>query len=195
MGYISESELTAKCNGGKLIALACRDDEENTRCAIEVCKKLNDAVNERIIYFSLKETKESFMQKYPDVFAEILDTAAIEVERLMEIVDKKTSELAIGLLVIDYLMLLSSRVNYVSRKEEITASVKLLSKFAKKTGISILILTPLSKYTSKDVSVIEEMKRNGYIPELLDVIGYVLEGTNRRQIQLIKDENSYVNYE
>ena len=190
MEYISEKELAKKCKDGTMVALVGRDDEENTRCAVEICREIKE---ETTIYFSLKEIEEEFRIKYPNLQALVLDTAAIEVERLVEIVKEKQSISQIKLVVIDYLFLLSSRVEYETRKKEIGANVRVLKELSKE-NIPLLILLPLSKYTSKDMLVIDEMRRNGFMPELYDVIAYVQEGADERHIQALKDENSYVHY-
>ena len=52
---------------------------------------------------------------------------------------------------------------------------------------------PLSKYASKDMSIIDEMRGIGFMPELLDIIAYV-QNVNSCSIQILKDENSYVHY-
>lgn len=190
MEYISERELARKCKDGLMIALVGRDDEENTRCAVEICREIKE---ETTIYFSLKEIEEEFRIKYPNLQAFVLDTAAIEVERLVEIVKEKQSISQIKLVVIDYLNLLSSRVEYETRKKEIEANVRVFKELSKE-NIPLLILLPLSKYTSKDMLVIDEMRRNGFMPELFDVIAYVQEGADERHIQELKDENGYVHY-
>lgn len=190
MGYISEKEVARKCKEGTVVALVSRNDEENTRCAVEICQEIRE---ETIIYFSLKEIEEEFRAKYPDLQAFVLDTVAIEVERLVEIVKEKQSMSQVKLVVIDYLLLLSSRAKYETRKKEIEVNVRALKELSKE-NIPLLILLPLSKYTSKDMSVTEEMRRNGFMPELFDVIAYVQEEADGRHLQVLKDENSYVHY-
>lgn len=193
MKCLSVKELAEMCNGSSLIALASRNDEDNTRCAVEICKYVDDASEESIVYFSLKEVEEEFRIKHPNLQAVVIDTAAIEVEKLAEIVQKKHGISSISLIVIDYLILLSSRVDYVTRKEEIESSVRQLKELSVEQNIPLLILMPLSKYVSKDALVMDEMARNGFMPELLDVIAYV-QNIDGCSIQVLKDENSYVHY-
>lgn len=193
MRYISVNELSKNCKKGTVVALACRDDEVNTNCAVEICKSINATTNAPIVYFSLKAEEEEFRQKHPNLQVFVIDTAAIEVEELAEIVQKKHGISPIRLIVIDYLMLLSSRVDYVTRKEEIESNVRQLKELSVEQNIPLLILMPLSKYVSKEALVIDEMARNGYMPELLDVIAYV-QNINGCSIQILKDENSYVHY-
>lgn len=190
MEHMLEKEFAKKCKGGTMVALVGRDAEENTRCAVEICQETKEDI---IIYFSLKEIEEEFRAKYPDLQAFVLDTAAIEVEQLVEIVKEKQSISKVKLVVIDYLLLLSSRVKYETRKKEIEANVRVLKELSKE-NISLLILLPLSKYTSKGMLVVDEMRRNGFMPELFDVIAYVQEREDGRYIQVLKDENSYVHY-
>lgn len=180
MEYISEKELVKKCKKGTVVALVSRDDEVNTNCAVEICKAISATTESEILYFSLKEVEE-FRLKHPDLGVDVIDTAAIEVEKLVEIVQKKHSISPISLIVLDYLMLLSSRVDYATRKEEIGSNIRRLKKLSVEQNI------PLSKYTSKDVLVIDEMARNGLVPELLDVIVYI-QDINGYSIQILKDE-------
>lgn len=175
-----------------LIALTCRNDEDNTKCTVKLLS--NFSGGNEIVYFSLKETKENFVQKHPELQADIIDTAAIEVERLAEIVREKHSDSPIKWVVIDYLLLLSSCVEYKTRKTQLEASVRLLKELSIEQEISILILIPLSRYVPKDMPVTEEMRRNGYMPELFDIIVYVQERAAGCYIQVQKDKNSYVHY-
>ena len=193
MKHISAKELSKKCKKGNIVALTCRDDEENTACSVEICRYISDATEAPILYFSLKEIEEAFRKKHQNLQPVIIDTAAIEVERLVEIVRKKQSTSSISLIVIDYLMLLSTRVDYGTRKEEIESSVRQLKELSVENNVPILILMPLSKYMSNDGSIVDEMGRNGFLPELLDVIAYV-QNIDGYSIQVLKDENSYVHY-
>lgn len=146
------------------------------------------------MYFSLKETKEDLLQKYTNLQVDVLDTAGIEVEKLIEIIQKKNEISRVRLVVVDYLMLLTYSVNYETRQEEVQYCVNQLKRLLVEQNIPILILLSLSKYVAKDILVMDEMMKYGYMPEVIDIISYVEKDTNETTVQILKDENSYVHY-
>lgn len=62
-------ELVEICKTGRVIALASRDDEENTRYAVELCECMSRDNIEDSVYFSLKRSLEEFERAYPGAFA------------------------------------------------------------------------------------------------------------------------------
>ena len=101
-------ELVEICKTGRVIALASRDDEENTRYAVELCECVSRDITEDIVYFSLKRNLEEFDRAYPGVLNVVDDTPAISVENLENKIESRIKSSKVSMIVIDYLALMIS---------------------------------------------------------------------------------------
>lgn len=183
-----------ECRGSKLIALLGRDDEENTLYAIKLCKILNEDADEKVLYFPLKSEKEKLKKKFGLLPFEIDDTAGLEVTKLVEKVHSVEKATKLGLVVVDYLTLLSNQCIRATRQEEIESIVVILKSLAKEIKVPILMLMPLSKYVPIDYPILQEFNQYGYIKSLIDVIAYVETHEKEHPIKILKNEDSYIHY-
>ena len=193
MSNYSIDGLVRECRNPKLIALSGRNYEENTLYAIEVCKILSEESDERVLYFSLKSEKEELKKDFGLLPFEIEDTAGLEVSKLVEKVRSANETETIGLVVVDYLPLLSSQCIRKTRQEEIENMVCILKGLAEE-GIPILMLVPLSKYVPMDYSILQEFNQYGCIKAIIDVIAYVDSQEKEQPIKILKNEDSYIHY-
>lgn len=171
MTYLSVGELAEKCNGTNLIALAGRDEEENTAYAIKVCKCMQAC--DKIIYFSLRDDVDTFRKKNPELSVVIDDTAGLEIEELEGRIRETAEASPIGLVVIDYLQLLSNPMICKTRREEVESIVKRLKQLAEDFSLPILMILSLSKYALMDRPIIREFDQYGDIKSFIDIIVYV----------------------
>ena len=194
MSNYSIDGFARECSSSKLIALLGRDDDENTLYAIKVCKILHENSAEKVLYFSLKSEKEKLKKHFGLLSFEIDNTAGLEVTKLVDKVRCVEEITKLGLVVIDYLPLLSSQCIRATRQEEIENIVGILKSLTDEIGVPILMLMPLSKYVPIDYSILQEFNQYGYIKPIIDVIAYVDSQEKEHPIKILKNENSFVHY-
>lgn len=194
MQNYSMDEFTKECAGSKLIALLGRDDEENTRYAINLCKLLHEKTKRKILCFSLRTEKEVLRKRFSALPFEVDDTAGLEMAKLEEKVRKVNKAERLSLIVIDYLPLLSNQSIQTTRQEEIEDIVRRLKSLSEEIRVPILMLMPLSKYVPMDYPILQEFNQYGCIKTVIDVIVYVDSGTKEYPIKVLKNEDSYIHY-
>ena len=169
-------ELVEICKTGSVIALVSRDDEENTRYAVELCECVSQDNTEDIVYFSLKTNLEEFERAYPGALKVVDDTPAISVENLENKIESRIKSSKVSMIVIDYLALMIFHNKENSRElefEQILSKLKLLSEQKK---ISILILLPLSKYAPNNYSIMKELK--SYYGDVISNVDFMIPVTS-----------------
>ena len=183
------NEIGKKCYGSGLIALSGRNDEKLTFYSMELCKLLHEENHGKILYFSLKYYIQEIMQKYPDIPYHIDDTAGMEMDELYRKVRAISNDVPIRLIVIDELPLLLWGKENLTRMEEMERITTRLKCISEELKIPVLVLLPLSKYTAKDYSVLDELRGYGNIESLLKVIAYIDEKGSGCHVRIIKDES------
>lgn len=186
----SMRRLVQMCRKSNLVALLSRDNEENTACAVRLCKYMYEVGYGKILYFSLKDSIENFERKYPELPVKIDDTEGIDINRLEVKVCKHMLKDTLGMVVIDELVLISNYSIRTKRKEEIEYIVSRLKDLSQDIDVLILVLIPISKYIPKDYPEIEELSQYGNIKELFDLIIYANHSQYDCPFQVLKDKGS-----
>lgn len=165
-------ELAEVCQKGNFVALASRNDEDNTRYAVELCKYVNQINSDVILYFSLKAETKDFKRAFPEVLVEIDDSPAQSFEELEYKIKNRNCAAKVSMVVVDYLCLMTAQNTYLSRvaqSEEILSRLKQLSV---KEKISVLVLLSMSKYAPPNYSVKKELE--AYYGDLTSWVDFIV---------------------
>ena len=156
--YMTTLELAEKCKEKKIIALTSRDDEENTRFAVELCKCISQNNTGNILYFSLKASTEKFRSNHPELKVAVDDTAAISIETLECKLKCRNQSSKVSMIVIDCLPLMTSCDHEDFKWTDNEQLLTELKQISEQERISIIVLLPLSKYAPSNYSIQKELE-------------------------------------
>ena len=182
----------------KLITIASRPGMGKSSLVIKIAKNVSTNNNVPIAIFSLDMSKEQManrllsdkkllnnhwtsiteeIKKLKDFTFYIDDTPGISIDKIIEKCQKLKLEKNIGLIIIDYLQLVSYNKNeLLSRDKEITNIMARLKKLINEINIPIIITSQLSREPEKRENhrpVLSDFRKSSSIAENSHVIMFL----------------------
>lgn len=172
-------ELAEACKNENFVVFASRNDEDNTKYSVKLYEYINQNNPDDILCFSLKADLKEFENMYPAFTAIVDDTQAISIEELVYIVKNRNKSSKVSMVVIDYLLLMTTRKQVDARIEEMEYLLSKLKQLSLQENLSILVLLPLSKYAPSNYSIEKELEAYyGKFISYVDFMTYVASEMN-----------------
>lgn len=190
----------------KLITIASRPGMGKSSLVIKIAKNVSTNNNVPIAIFSLDMSKEQManrllsdkkllnnhwtsiteeIKKLKDFTFYIDDTPGISIDKIIEKCQKLKLEKNIGLIIIDYLQLVSYNKNeLLSRDKEITNIMARLKKLINEINIPIIITSQLSRKPEKRENhrpVLSDFRKSSSIAQNSDVVIFLYSDSHYNQ--------------
>ena len=190
----------------KLITIASRPGMGKSSLVIKIAKNVSTNNNVPIAIFSLDMSKEQManrllsdkkllnnhwtsiteeIKKLKDFTFYIDDTPGISIDKIIEKCQKLKLEKNIGLIIIDYLQLVSYNKNeLLSRDKEITNIMARLKKLINEINIPIIITSQLSREPEKRENhrpVLSDFRKSSSIAQNSDVVIFLYSDSHYNQ--------------
>ena len=190
----------------KLITIASRPGMGKSSLVIKIAKNVSTNNNVPIAIFSLDMSKEQManrllsdkkllnnhwtsiteeIKKLKDFTFYIDDTPGISIDKIIEKCQKLKLEKNIGLIIIDYLQLVSYNKNeLLSRDKEITNIMARLKKLINEINIPIIITSQLSREPEKRENhrpVLSDFRKSSSIAQISDVVMFLYSDSHYNQ--------------
>lgn len=190
----------------KLITIASRPCMGKSSLVIKIAKNVSTNNNVPIAIFSLDMSKEQManrllsdkkllnnhwtsiteeIKKLKDFTFYIDDTPGISIDKIIEKCQKLKLEKNIGLIIIDYLQLVSYNKNeLLSRDKEITNIMARLKKLINEINIPIIITSQLSREPEKRENhrpVLSDFRKSSSIAQNSDVVIFLYSDSHYNQ--------------
>ena len=190
----------------KLITIASRPGMGKSSLVIKIAKNVSTNNNVPIAIFSLDMSKEQManrllsdkkllnnhwtsiteeIKKLKDFTFYIDDTPGISIDKIIEKCQKLKLEKNIGLIIIDYLQLVSYNKNeLLSRDKEITNIMARLKKLINEINIPIIITSQLSREPEKRENhrpVLSDFRKSSSIAQISDVVMFLYNDSHYNQ--------------
>lgn len=190
----------------KLITIASRPGMGKSSLVIKIAKNVSTNNNVPIAIFSLDMSKEQManrllsdkkllnnhwtsiteeIKKLKDFTFYIDDTPGISIDKIIEKCQKLKLEKNIGLIIIDYLQLVSYNKNeLLSRDKEITNIMARLKKLINEINIPIIITSQLSREPEKRENhrpVLSDFRKSSSIAQNSDVVMFLYSDSHYNQ--------------
>ena len=190
----------------KLITIASRPGMGKSSLVIKIAKNVSTNNNIPIAIFSLDMSKEQManrllsdkkllnnhwtsiteeIKKLKDFTFYIDDTPGISIDKIIEKCQKLKLEKNIGLIIIDYLQLVSYNKNeLLSRDKEITNIMARLKKLINEINIPIIITSQLSREPEKRENhrpVLSDFSKSSSIAQNSDVVMFLYSDSHYNQ--------------
>lgn len=190
----------------KLITIASRPGMGKSSLVIKIAKNVSTNNNVPIAIFSLDMSKEQManrllsdkkllnnhwtsiteeIKKLKDFTFYIDDTPGISIDKIIEKCQKLKLEKNIGLIIIDYLQLVSYNKNeLLSRDKEITNIMTRLKKLINEINIPIIITSQLSREPEKRENhrpVLSDFRKSSSIAQNSDVVIFLYSDSHYNQ--------------
>lgn len=190
----------------KLITIASRPCMGKSSLVIKIARNVLTDNNIPIAIFSLDMSKEQMakrllsdkkllnnhwtsiteeIRKLKDFTFYIDDTPGISIDKIIEKCQKLKLEKNIGLIIIDYLQLVSYNKNkLLSRDKEITNIMARLKKLINEINIPIIITSQLSREPEKRENhrpVLSDFRKSSSIAQISDVVMFLYNDSHYNQ--------------
>ena len=190
----------------KLITIASRPGMGKSSLVIKIARNVSTNNNVPIAIFSLDMSKEQManrllsdkkllnnhwtsiteeIKKLKDFTFYIDDTPGISIDKIIEKCQKLKLEKNIGLIIIDYLQLVSYNKNeLLSRDKEITNIMARLKKLINEINIPIIITSQLSREPEKRENhrpVLSDFRKSSSIAQISDVVMFLYSDSHYNQ--------------
>lgn len=190
----------------KLITIASRPGMGKSSLVIKIARNVSTNNNVPIAIFSLDMSKEQManrllsdkkllnnhwtsiteeIKKLKDFTFYIDDTPGISIDKIIEKCQKLKLEKNIGLIIIDYLQLVSYNKNkLLSRDKEITNIMARLKKLINEINIPIIITSQLSREPEKRENhrpVLSDFRKSSSIAQNSDVVIFLYSDSHYNQ--------------
>ena len=190
----------------KLITIASRPGMGKSSLVIKIARNVSTNNNVPIAIFSLDMSKEQManrllsdkkllnnhwtsiteeIKKLKDFTFYIDDTPGISIDKIIEKCQKLKLEKNIGLIIIDYLQLVSYNKNeLLSRDKEITNIMARLKKLINEINIPIIITSQLSRKPEKRENhrpVLSDFRKSSSIAQNSDVVIFLYSDSHYNQ--------------
>ena len=190
----------------KLITIASRPGMGKSSLVIKIARNVLIDNNIPIAIFSLDMSKEQManrllsdkkllnnhwtsiteeIKKLKDFTFYIDDTPGISIDKIIEKCQKLKLEKNIGLIIIDYLQLVSYNKNeLLSRDKEITNIMARLKKLINEINIPIIITSQLSREPEKRENhrpVLSDFRKSSSIAQISDVVMFLYSDSHYNQ--------------
>ena len=190
----------------KLITIASRPGMGKSSLVIKIARNVSTNNNIPIAIFSLDMSKEQManrllsdkkllnnhwtsitdeIKELKDFTFYIDDTPGILIEKIIEKCQKLKLERNIGLIIIDYLQLVSYNKNeLLSRDKEITNIMARLKKLINEINIPIIITSQLSREPEKRENhrpVLSDFRKSSSIAQISDVVMFLYSDSHYNQ--------------
>ena len=190
----------------KLITIASRPGMGKSSLVIKIARNVSINNNIPIAIFSLDMSKEQManrllsdkkllnnhwtsiteeIKELKDFTFYIDDTPGISIDKIIEKCQKLKLEKNIGLIIIDYLQLVSYNKNeLLSRDKEITNIMARLKKLINEINIPIIITSQLSREPEKRENhrpVLSDFRKSNSIAQISDVVMFLYSDSHYNQ--------------
>lgn len=190
---------------GSLGVIASRPSMGKSTFLFNIAKYYAVDKGTSVALFNLEVSKEYIIEKFKDLSNEnvfIDDTPAILVEEIKDKCTNLKDDKDIGVVLIDYIQLVSTEKHNRSREQELAHISFELKKLAQELNVPIIITSQLSKEAELRQDkrpVLNDLRYNGSLTQDADVIiflyrdDYYNKNIDNNEVEVIVAKNRYGN--
>lgn len=178
------NQLIKEINKQEFILIASLPGMGKSTLAINIINKIAASTKDKILYFNFETPKETLKEKIKGSNIKIFDDPGLSIEKINAICKKEEN---IGLIVIDYLQLITSKTLFKSGLKSIDYISYKLKTMSINYDVPIIILSQLVRtieYRENKKPKLEDLRVSGSIMQDADKIIFLYRD---------KDKNSKTN--